>query len=213
MSGLREVLEFDSTIEFLQAEQYEGVVGVVATTNGMERFASWNSDKWDGFLSAFLNNSLNVLAIVCVYDKESFGCLMASVHKSSFANGAVVPTIQGNLFFNLRNYLLKGKREVPSLKAGHPEASDVISTLSATGNMISNALELPLEANVGPSNLGEERDEDLPSACVSNSLKWSEDSSTFNNVGSHYNPDGSCKNLNLQFLGSGLSPTPTLVPT
>jgi len=85
MSNLKEVLVSDSTIKFLQTEQYKGVVGVVAMTNGMEPFASWNSDKWDGFLRAFLNSSLNVITIACVCDKESFGYLMAYVHKSRFA--------------------------------------------------------------------------------------------------------------------------------
>ncbi len=52
--------------------------------NGMEPFAFWNNDKWDGLLFAFLNNSMNLVAIVFVYDKESFGCLMAFVHKFRF---------------------------------------------------------------------------------------------------------------------------------
>ncbi len=84
MSGLREVLEFNSTVEFLQAEQCERVVGVVAMMNSTKPFASWNNDKWDWFLKAFFKSSLNVVAIVCVCDKESFGYLMAFVHKSRF---------------------------------------------------------------------------------------------------------------------------------
>jgi capsule polysaccharide modification protein KpsS len=56
----------------------------MATMNSTKPFASWNSDKWDGFLRAFLKSLLNVVAIVCVCDKESFGYLMAYVHKSRF---------------------------------------------------------------------------------------------------------------------------------
>ncbi|CAM6025022.1 unnamed protein product [Sphagnum balticum] len=84
MSSLMEVLESNSIVKFLQPEQIEGVVGVVATTNNMKPFAFWSSDKWDGLLFAFLNSSMNRIAIICVCDKESFGYLMAIVHKLRF---------------------------------------------------------------------------------------------------------------------------------
>jgi hypothetical protein len=85
MSGLKEVLEFDSIIEFLQPEQTQGVVGVVATTNNTKSFTFWNNNKWDELLSTFLNNSRNLITIVYICDKESFSCLMAFVHKLRFA--------------------------------------------------------------------------------------------------------------------------------
>jgi hypothetical protein len=84
MSNLKEVLESDSKIEFLQPKQTQGVVGVVAMPNRMKPFTFWKSEKWDELLSTFLNNSRNLIAIVYVYDKESFGCLMAFVHKLRF---------------------------------------------------------------------------------------------------------------------------------
>jgi hypothetical protein len=81
----------------------EGVVGVVAMINDMELFAFWNSEKWDELLSTFFNNSRNLIVIVYVYDQESFGCLMTSVHKSRFV---------AKLMFEFGAYHL-GKDELP----------------------------------------------------------------------------------------------------
>jgi hypothetical protein len=84
MSDLMEVFESNSIVEFFQHEQIERVVGIVAITNNTKPFALWNNDKWDRLLSLFLNNSMNIIAIVYVCDKESFGYLMATMHKLRF---------------------------------------------------------------------------------------------------------------------------------
>ncbi len=80
MSTLKEILDFERTIDFLQQDA-NGTIVVICTTNNSKEFIVWKKDKWENVIGKLKDCTMHINVWVCKCEKESFGYLMFIVHK------------------------------------------------------------------------------------------------------------------------------------
>ncbi len=80
MSTLKEILDFEKTIDFFQ-QGANGIITVICTTKNSEEFSVWKGDKQESILGGLKDYTVHIGVWVCICEKESFGYLMSTVHK------------------------------------------------------------------------------------------------------------------------------------
>lgn len=80
ISTLKEILDFERTVDFLQ-QKTNGIIIMICTTNNFEEFNVWKGDKWDSIFAGLKDFTMHIDVWVRICEKESFGYLMSIVHK------------------------------------------------------------------------------------------------------------------------------------
>ncbi len=80
MSTLKEILDFEKTIDFFQ-QSANGIITMICTTKNSEDFSVWKGDKWESILGGLKDYIVHIDVWVCICEKKSFGYLMLTIHK------------------------------------------------------------------------------------------------------------------------------------
>jgi len=68
MSTLKEIFDFERTINFLQ-RSVNGTIVVICTIHNLEEFTIWKGDKWENVIGRLKDYTLHIDLCLCIREK------------------------------------------------------------------------------------------------------------------------------------------------
>ncbi len=81
MSTLKEIFDFERIVDFLQ-QGTTGTIVVFCIINNLKELTVWKGDKWENVFGKLKDCTVHIGVWVCICEKESFGYLMSTIHKT-----------------------------------------------------------------------------------------------------------------------------------